>query len=104
MTTYAVFGMTPHRALDIARDRTPIKGLSEAEWWKRVQHKRDEIMASDEVAQLSCKYDAPQFAADYMDLARRYGGVRLHVLSHAQTGGGEPYRPAAPRVEARAAI
>lgn len=97
MSTYAVFGMTRARAVEMARKRVPtskkdplnprsVIGLSEREWEEAVQAEADKIMAGQQTTQLSDKFDAPHFAFDYLALARKSGGRGLHVKSYAKTG------------------
>lgn len=94
MSTYAVFGMARHRAVEIARRRIKtfvVSGptrveLSASEWEVLVQAEADKIMESDEVVQLSQMLDAPKFAEEFYDIAKRDGARRLHIKSHGKTG------------------
>jgi hypothetical protein len=85
MSTYAVFGMTPHMAYEEAK-RTTATTVSEKEWIERVRKRADELMASGKVVQLSDKFDAPQFAEEFLELARKGGGRSLSVRRYAQVG------------------
>lgn len=101
MSTYAVFGMTRARAIEMARksvktwkkdpnDPRLTVGLSEAEWEAAVQEQAEKTMAGTQCVQLSEKYDAPSFAFDYLALARKNGARGLHVKSYAKTGEKNP--------------
>jgi hypothetical protein len=101
LSTYAVFGMTRARALEMARksvktwkkdpnDSRNTINLSAAEWEAAVQAEADKVMAGTKVVQLSDKYDAPSFAFDYLNLARKHGARGLHVKSYAKTGEKNP--------------
>lgn len=84
MSTFAVFGMTRAAALEIARAKTPsvVKNIviPESEWMQRVEQTADVIMASKRVKQLSAAFDAPQFADDFLSIARRMESSRdMHV-------------------------
>lgn len=79
MSTFAVFGMTREAALAEARKKTPttkpeIGGgnriLSEAEWLDDVEAAVEATMRSSRVRQLSQLFDAPQFARQFIDMAR----------------------------------
>lgn len=75
MSTFAVFGMTRAMALEIARKQTSTRhkgnDLSETEWLALVEQVADEIMAGERVRQLSPMFDAPQYAAEFIDIAKR---------------------------------
>lgn len=101
MSTYAVFGMTRPRAVEMARKKVPtsrpdekdrrvIINLTALEWEIAVQKEADVIFAGSQCVQLSDKYDAPHFAFDYLDLARKNGARGLHVKSYAKTGDKNP--------------
>ncbi len=85
MSTYAVFGMTRPRAIDMAR-KSVAGCLVEAEWDTQVGLKVDEIMGSSRCVMLSDKYDAPQFAREYLELAKRIDSRDLHIKSQTKTG------------------
>jgi hypothetical protein len=94
VSTYAVFGMSRHRAVEIARRTVPtVKGpanyaiaLSVDEWEAEVQTAADGIMASQKVVQLSEKFDAPSFAREFLAIAKRDGAIRLHIKAHCENG------------------
>lgn len=102
MSTYAVFGMTRPRAVELARkkvktwkpdpnNRRETIDLSEEEWEVEVQKEADAIMAGVRTCQLSEKYDAPHFAFDYLRLAQKTTACRgLHVKSYGKTGDKHP--------------
>ncbi|WP_422419192.1 hypothetical protein [Pseudomonas sp. GZD-222] len=81
MSTFAVFGMTANVALAMARETTktsrlPTAGLTLAEWNKAVEEQAAKIMAGKKVRQLSQLFDAPQYAEQFMELARKTGQCR----------------------------
>lgn len=75
MSTYAVFGMTRSLALELARKQTSTrqKGnkLSETEWLALCEQVADSIMEGERTKQLSPMFDAPQFAREFVELARK---------------------------------
>lgn len=87
MSTFAVFGMTMALALTEAKKNTvttrpnprtgqpPIE-LSLEEWMIKVQRNADHIMGGAKVRQLSPVFDAPQFARQFIELARKSGRCR----------------------------
>lgn len=88
MSTFAVFGMTRNAALEEARKtvktsrRTPLgeQGISMSEWLRLCDKRADEIMAGKKVKQLSALLDAPQYAEDFMRVARQTLNCRdLHI-------------------------
>lgn len=96
MSTYAVFGMTKHRAIEDARKQVPthreVSGdpIPECEWCEAVEKFAVETMNGPRVVQLSEKFDAPQFAWEFMELARKVESRSLHVKSYAKTGSRNP--------------
>lgn len=99
MSTYAVFGMTRARAVEMSRKKVPtwkkidgkVNQLNEAEWWAEVQLAADKVMAGTQTTQLSDKFDAPSFAFEYLSLARATTDARgLHVKSYGKTGSTNP--------------
>lgn len=80
MSTFAVFGMTQHVALADARKSTPTKiagrELDAAQWEAAVCRLADKIMVSEKVKQLSPLFDAPQFAEQFIQIARKTGNCR----------------------------
>ncbi|MGE8358354.1 hypothetical protein [Pseudomonas sp.] len=86
MSTFAVFGMTADVALAEARKITkttrpsgkagaPLQ-LTLAEWNEAVEQRAAAIMASEKVKQLSHLFDAPQYAQQFIELARKSGQCR----------------------------
>ena len=68
MSTYAVFGMTRPRAIEMARKRVDQKfNGTEADWSERVALEAERIMKSSNRVMLSDKFDAPQFAREYLE-------------------------------------
>lgn len=87
MSTFAVFGMTADVALAEAREITkttrpsgkagaPPLQLTLAEWNEAVEQRAAAIMASEKVKQLSHLFDAPQYAQQFIELARKSGQCR----------------------------
>ncbi|WP_460420778.1 hypothetical protein [Pseudomonas sp. ZL2] len=87
MSTFAVFGMTADVALAEARKTTkttrpsgkagcPPLELTLAEWNLAVEQQAAKIMAGEKVKQLSQMFDAPQYAQQFMELARKTGKCR----------------------------
>ena len=81
MSTFAVFGMTANVALAMARDTTktsrlPTAGLTLAEWNQAVEEQAAKIMTGKKVRQLSQLFDAPQYAEQFIALARKTGECR----------------------------
>ncbi|VVO21570.1 hypothetical protein [Pseudomonas fluorescens] len=81
MSTFAVFGMTRAVALAEAKKRTKgtrknvkapggVEPIPLAEWLDRVEKKTKQIMGGT-VRQLSPLFDAPQYAAQFIDLTRK---------------------------------
>lgn len=78
----AVFGMTRSAALEEAKKKTPSqrddkdapggkRQLTMAEWLAACEAAADQIMAGRKVRQLSVLLDSPDFAQQFIDLARR---------------------------------
>lgn len=87
MSTFAVFGMTADVALAEARKITkttrpsgkagaPPLELTLGEWEQAVADRAAAIMAGEKVKQLSQMFDAPQYAQQFMELARKTGRCR----------------------------
>ncbi|MGF6695175.1 acyl-CoA reductase-like NAD-dependent aldehyde dehydrogenase [Metapseudomonas resinovorans] len=88
MSTFAVFGMTRDQALADARKnvkttrRTPQGevAIPLSEWVQLCEKRADEIMAGTKVKQLGPLFDAPQYAEEFIALARRTLTCRhLHI-------------------------
>lgn len=94
MSTYAVFGMTRHRALERAYKDVPLmkKGevLPVSAWLKLVNEKADEIMQASNTVQISEKFDAPHFAREFLELARRSESRDLHIKAYHDSGERNP--------------
>lgn len=79
MSTFAVFGMTCDAAMDLARRtvkttrRTPHgeQGIPMAEWLELCEKRAEKIMEGTKTKQLSPLFDSPQYADDFIALARR---------------------------------
>lgn len=71
MSTFAVFGMT--RAVAVAEAKKTVKtaGMNMSEWMEAVEKRASEIMGGTKTKQLSPMFDSPQFADDFIALARR---------------------------------
>lgn len=95
MSTFAVFGMTLALALSEAKKKTgttrpnpktglpPIE-LTLEEWMIKVERNAEQIMSGSKVRQLSPVFDAPQFAIQFIELARKSGRCRdLQIRARA---------------------
>ncbi|NNA18217.1 hypothetical protein HBN82_20400 [Pseudomonas lundensis] len=82
MSTFAVFGMTRDVALAEAKKRTKctrknvkapggVEPVPLAEWLELVEKKTEQIMGGGTVRQLSPLFDAPQYAEQFIELARK---------------------------------
>jgi len=87
MSTFAVFGMTHDVALAEARKTTktikpsgkagcPPIDLTIDEWNEAVDRQVSKIMQGKKIRQLSPTFDAPQYAEQFVNLARKSGGAR----------------------------
>jgi hypothetical protein len=84
MSTFAVFGMNENFAREEAkkkvRDFRVEKGrridLTMSQWLQAVEDRVIKVMDGKRVVQLSCAYDAPQFASEYAEMVRRNGRCR----------------------------
>jgi hypothetical protein len=87
MSTFAVFGMT--RDVAMAEARRTVKTtrpdpkraghnieLTVDEWMHKVGLRADQIMGGARVKQLSPLFDAPQYAEQFIELARKSGKCR----------------------------
>lgn len=82
MSTFAVFGMTRDFATAEAKKKTPatrvnksvpggIEYLTDAEWLAAVDRAASRMMEGAKVKQLSPLFDAPQFAEQFIQMARK---------------------------------
>ena len=82
MSTFAVFGMTHDVALAEAKKRTKgtrknvkapggVEPIPLSEWLELVEKKADQIMGGGTSRQLSPLFDAPQYAEQFIELARK---------------------------------
>jgi len=87
MSTFAVFGMTIDVATAEARKKTSgtrknlkapggVEPIPEPEWLELVRKRAEKIMGGATVRQLSPMFDAPQYAEQFMELARKAGKSR----------------------------
>ncbi|WP_207239425.1 hypothetical protein [Pseudomonas sp. GW456-L15] len=87
MSTFAVFGMTAGVALAEARKITkttkpigkagcPPLELTLPEWNEAVEKQAAAIFGGEKVKQLSQLFDAPQYAQQFIELARKAGPCR----------------------------
>ena len=81
MSTFAAFGMTRDVALAEAKKRTKgtrknltapggVEPIPLTEWLELVEKKTEQIMGGGTVRQLSPLFDAPQYAEQFIELAR----------------------------------
>ncbi|MCK9801427.1 hypothetical protein M1B34_28100 [Pseudomonas sp. MAFF 302030] len=82
MSTFAVLGMTIDVAKTEARKKTAgtrknakatggVEPIPEAEWLELVAKRTEKIMGGCTVRQLSPLFDAPQYAEQFIELARK---------------------------------
>ncbi|QOQ76448.1 hypothetical protein IMF22_05155 [Pseudomonas poae] len=82
MSTFAVFGMTLDVAKTEARKKTAgtrknakapggVEPIPEVEWLELVAKRTEKIMGGGAVRQLSPLFDAPQYAEQFIELARK---------------------------------
>ena len=82
MSTFAVLGMTLDVAKTEARKKTAgtrknakapggVEPIPEAEWLELVAKRTEKIMGGGTVRQLSPLFDAPQYAEQFIELARK---------------------------------
>lgn len=96
MSTYAVFGMTKHRAVEAARkniepwNKVEKRSMTPAEWEAAVQAEAAETMAGTRTIQLSEKFDAPQFAREFLEIAKKAESRSLHIKAYSKTGEKNP--------------
>lgn len=95
MSTFAVFGMTIDVAKAEARKKTSgtrknvkapggVEPIPEAEWLALVEKRTEKIMAASTVRQLSPMFDAPQYAEQFIELARKTLRCRdMHIRAKA---------------------
>ena len=95
MSTFAVFGMTLDLANTEARKKTSgtrknlkapggVEPIPEAEWLAMVEKRAQKIMGGGTVRQLSPMFDAPQYAEQFIELARKTLKCRdMHIRAKA---------------------
>lgn len=95
MSTFAVFGMTLDLAKTEARKKTSgtrknlkapggVEPIPEAEWLAMVAKRAEKIMGGGTVRQLSPMFDAPQYAEQFIELARKSLRCRdMHIRAKA---------------------
>lgn len=80
MSTFRVYGMTESKARQMARALPPRNQESIEDYEKRVQERFEKLMDGSKEVPLSTAFDAPEFAQQFMALARRAGRCRnLHI-------------------------
>lgn len=80
MTTFRVYGMTESKARQLARALPPKNRESIEDYENRVQERFERLMSGGKEVPLSTAFDAPQFAKQFIDLAKRAGRYRnLHI-------------------------
>jgi len=98
VSTFAVWGMTRSHAYSIARKKTPTidRGgyvLHESEWLQRVAAETEAIMRGESIRQLSPKFDAPQFADQFIAMAmrtERHRDLQVRAYRQAKDAAGKP--------------
>lgn len=79
MTTFAVFGMSENWAREEAKEHTPTFkhengkriDLTVSEWEEEVESQIKKIMAGKKCVRLSPMFDAPQYAQQFVEMARK---------------------------------
>ena len=76
MSVFAVWGMTYAHAYGLAQKKTQTIDkdgniIPEPEWLERVRERAEAILDGELIRQLSPKFDAPQFAEEFIDIVRR---------------------------------
>lgn len=102
MSTFAVFGMTRAMAVAEARKKTPatradksrggVEPIPLDEWLGMVEAAAGRIMSGTQVRQLSPMFDAPQYAEQFIALARKAGDcrdMRIRAKSELKDATGE---------------
>lgn len=88
MSTFAVFGMTRDLAVADARNtvktsrRTPLgeQPIPMTEWIALCEKTADQVMAGTKVKQIGPLFDAPQYAEQFIQVARKTQKCRdLHI-------------------------
>lgn len=88
MSIFAVFGMTRDMALNDARNniktsrRTPLREppIPMTEWLQLCEKAADQVMAGSKTKQLGQLFDTPQFAEQFIQVARKTLACRdLHI-------------------------
>jgi hypothetical protein len=100
MSTFAVFGMTQARAWELARKDWAKKELFAFEpkrAARMIAEAADEIMAGQQIVQLSERYDAPSYCRNFIELAERGPHRGLHIKAFQKTGRTHPTTGAAVR-------
>jgi hypothetical protein len=115
MSTFAVFGMTMDLARQEARKIVPttrqntgpgprLIELTEREWLEKVELYAGEVFSGKKVKQISPAFDAPQFAEQFIELARKAGecrGLKIRARQTLMDEKGEPVfskKTKAPRI------
>lgn len=76
MSTFRVYGMTEHKARQMARASVfPKSRESVEEYEERVQQRFEKIMDSARQVPLSTAFDAPQYAEQFIQMAKKAGRV-----------------------------
>lgn len=98
MSVFAVWGMTYAHAFGLAQKKTRTidnKGnlIPEPDWLKLVHEAAEIIMAGQMIRQLSTKFDAPQFAKEFMEIAsrmQRHRNLQIRVWKPLTDDVGKP--------------
>ncbi|MEO0437910.1 MAG: hypothetical protein AAF098_13475 [Pseudomonadota bacterium] len=87
MSTFAVFGMTESFAREKAKRTTKRycngKHLSESEWLEAVNENAELLIGkSKKVERISQLFDSPQFAEEYIEIAKKQRHRDLHIKAY----------------------
>lgn len=98
MSVFAVFGMTYAHAFGLAQKKTRTIDkdgdvIPESEWLSRCHEAAEAVMDGEMIRQLSTKFDAPQFAEEFIAIARRmqrHRDLQIRVWKQLTDDAGKP--------------
>lgn len=98
MSVFAVWGMTYDYALRSAQKKTKSierngEIIPESEWLQRTHAAAESIMSGTLIRQLSAKFDAPQFARQFIEIVlrtERHRDLQIRVWKERTNGDGKP--------------
>lgn len=98
MSVFAVWGMTYAHAFGLAQKKTRTVEpngdiIPEPEWLRRCHEAAEAIMNGELIRPLSTKFDAPQFADEFIAIARRmqrHRDLQIRVWKQLTDDTGKP--------------